>query len=98
MRIKIIMMFLLLSTIAKIPSYAKDNIIIGMRLEPPHLDPTVSSATAIDEIVYNNIFEGLFSITKSGAVAPLLATQWALSEDRKIYTITVHKNVFFHNG
>ncbi len=38
---------------------AKSSLIMGMVLEPPHLDPTAGAAAAIDEVVYANIFEGL---------------------------------------
>ena len=38
---------------------AKDSLIMGMALEPPHLDPTAGAAAAIDEVVYANLFEGL---------------------------------------
>jgi peptide/nickel transport system substrate-binding protein len=36
---------------------AKTDLVVGVVLEPPHLDPTAGAAAAIDEIVYANVFE-----------------------------------------
>ena len=77
---------------------AKDDITIGVRLEPPHLDPTAGAAAAIDEIVYANIFEGLTRIDQTGSVKPALAESWTISEDGKTYTFTLRKGVKFHDG
>ena len=35
----------------------RNRIVIGMQLEPPHLDPTAGAAAAIDEVTYANLFE-----------------------------------------
>ena len=79
-------------------SYANNKVVIGMRLEPPHMDPTAGSASAIDEIVYNNIFEGLLYINEEGVAKPLLAKSWKISADAKTYTFTLQNGVVFHNG
>jgi peptide/nickel transport system substrate-binding protein len=50
---------------------------MGMVLEPPQLDFTPGAATAIDEVVYANVFEGLTRIDRRGRVQPALAESWA---------------------
>ena len=35
----------------------RTDIVVGLILEPPHLDPTAGAAAAIDEVVYANVFE-----------------------------------------
>jgi len=77
---------------------AKSSLIMGMVLEPPHLDPTAGAAAAIDEVVYANIFEGLTRIDRWGVVRPALAKLWRVSEDKKTYTFYLRKGVRFHNG
>ncbi|MCT4656614.1 MAG: ABC transporter substrate-binding protein [Cohaesibacter sp.] len=77
---------------------ARSDITVGVRLEPPHLDPTAGAAAAIDEIVYANIFEGLTRIDETGAVKPALAESWTISPDGKTYTFTLRKDVKFHDG
>ena len=37
----------------------RTDLVVGMQLEPPNLDPTAGAAAAIDEVVYANVFEGL---------------------------------------
>jgi peptide/nickel transport system substrate-binding protein len=77
---------------------ARTDIVLGVRLEPPHLDPTAGAAAAIDEITYANIFEGLTRIDKEGAVQPWLAKSWSISEDGRTYTFKLQEGVTFHDG
>ncbi|MBA8900941.1 ABC transporter substrate-binding protein [Phyllobacterium sp. P30BS-XVII] len=86
----------LLSTTASFAS--KTDLVLGIVLEPPHLDPTAGAATAIGEVVYANVFEGLTRIDSKGAVLPALAESWTVSEDGKTYTFNLHKDVKFHDG
>jgi len=77
---------------------ARTDLVLGVVLEPPHLDPTAGAAAAIDEIVYANVFEGLTRIGRSGEVLPALAESWEISEDGKVYTFKLHTGVKFHDG
>jgi len=77
---------------------AGNSVTLGVRLEPPHLDPTAGAAGAIDWIVYANIFEGLTRIDGNGAVQPALASSWDISEDGKTYTFHLVKGAKFHDG
>jgi peptide/nickel transport system substrate-binding protein len=88
-----------ISLVMSSASYAaKTDLVLGIVLEPPHLDPTAGAAAAIDEIVYANIFEGLTRIGPKGDVLPALAESWTQSEDGKVYTFKLHKDVKFHDG
>nr|WP_321461166.1 ABC transporter substrate-binding protein [uncultured Cohaesibacter sp.] len=77
---------------------ARTDIVLGVRLEPPHLDPTAGAAAAIDEITYANIFEGLTRIDEHGAVKPALAESWSISADGLTYDFKLHEGVKFHDG
>ncbi|WP_011580652.1 MULTISPECIES: ABC transporter substrate-binding protein [Chelativorans] len=77
---------------------ARTDLVLGVVLEPPHLDPTAGAAAAIDEIVYANIFEGLTRIGPNGDVVPALAESWEISEDGKIYTFKLREGVKYHDG
>ncbi|MEP7454831.1 ABC transporter substrate-binding protein [Phyllobacterium sp. SB3] len=94
--------FLIGTAIALLPATtsfaAKTDLVLGIVLEPPHLDPTAGAAAAIDEIVYANIFEGLTRIGPKGDVLPALSESWILSDDGKVYTFKLHKDVKFHDG
>ena len=77
---------------------ARSDLVIGVVLEPPHLDPTAGAAAAIDEVVYANVFEGLTRIGPKGEVIPALAESWTISDDGKSYTFKLHTGVKFHDG
>lgn len=77
---------------------AKTDIIVGMQLEPPHLDPTSAAAGAIDEVLYANVFEGLTRFGPDGSVNPGLAESWEISEDGTVYTFKLREGVTFHDG
>ena len=73
-------------------------LIVGMALEPPHLDPTAGAAAAIDEVLYANVLEGLTRIGEDGSVRPALATAWQASDDGLSVTFTLRAGVTFHDG
>jgi peptide/nickel transport system substrate-binding protein len=77
---------------------ARTDLVLGMPLEPPHLDPTGGAAAAIDEVLYANVFEGLTRIGSRGEVLPALAESWTVSDDGKTYTFKLHTGVQFHDG
>ena len=54
------------------PAHAapRTDVVIGIQLEPPHLDPTAGAAAAIDEVVYANVFEGLTRFAPDGDDLP----------------------------
>ena len=76
----------------------RTDLTVGVRLEPPHLDPTAGAAAAIGEIVYANVFEGLTRVDRSGRVQPALAESWDISDDGKTYVFHLRTNATFHDG
>lgn len=77
---------------------AKDTLTLGMVLEPPHLDPTAGAASAIREVTYANIYEGLTRIDRNGQVQPALAESWSISPDGLTYTFKLIGGVKFQDG
>lgn len=77
---------------------AKTDIVVGLQLEPPHLDPTGAAAGAIDQVVYSNIFEGLTRFASDGSIVPGLAKSWDISEDGLVYVFHLNEGVTFHDG
>ncbi len=77
---------------------ARTDLVLGIVLEPPNLDPTSNAAAAIDEVVYANVFEGLTRIGSKGEVLPDLAESWTVSDDGKTYVFKLHTGVKFHDG
>ncbi|MCM2562558.1 ABC transporter substrate-binding protein [Lutimaribacter sp. EGI FJ00015] len=77
---------------------ARDEVIVGLQLEPPHLDPTSAAAGAIDSVLYANVFEGLTRFMSDGSITPGLAESWDISEDGLVYTFKLRSGVTFHDG
>jgi peptide/nickel transport system substrate-binding protein len=83
---------------ATVADAARKDFVLGVVLEPPHLDPTAGAAAAIDEIVYANVFEGLTRIGPDGSVQAGLAESWDVSDDGKVYIFKLRRGVKFHDG
>ena len=77
---------------------AESDLVVGLQLEPPHLDPTSAAAGAIDQVLYANVFEGLTRFGPDGAVQPGLAESWEISGDSTVYTFHLRPGVTFHDG
>ena len=73
------------------PAYAetRQDAVIGLQLEPPHLDPTSAAAGAIDQVLYANVYEGLTRFTENGNIIPHLAASWDISDDGRRYQFTL---------
>ena len=89
---------LLTAPIGTVQAPPRTDLNIGLRLEPPHLDPTAGAAAAIGEIGYANLFEGLTRIDRAGKIQPSLAERWDLSEDGKTYLFHLRTGALFHDG
>lgn len=74
------------------------DVVLGMVLEPPGLDPTLNAAAAIREVTYLNIYEGLTRIDANGAVQPNLADSWVIADDGLSYRFALRQGVSFHDG
>ena len=92
----VVTLFTVASTVAAQAQRA--NAIIGIQLEPPHLDPTSAAAGAIDQVLYTNVFEGLTRFGPDGSVQPGLAASWTISDDGLSYTFQLREGVTFHDG
>ena len=92
----VVTLFTVASTVAAQAQRA--DAIIGLQLEPPHLDPTSAAAGAIDQVLYANVFEGLTRFGPDGSVQPGLAASWTISDDGLSYTFQLREGVIFHDG
>jgi len=74
------------------------DVVVGMQLEPPILDPTAGAAAAIDEVVYANVFEGLTRFGPDGAILPGLAESWEVAPDGLSWVFHLREGVTFQDG
>jgi peptide/nickel transport system substrate-binding protein len=79
-------------------SAAKTTLVVGMNIEPAGLDPTVAAPVAVGQVTWQNVFEGLVALDRSGAIVPGFAESWTISPDGLVYTFKLRSGVAFHDG
>ena len=65
--------------------------------EPPNLDTHLNTAS-VASIIGRNIFETLLTFDAEGAVQPMLAESYVVSDDGKTIDFKLREGVHFHNG
>ena len=80
------------------PSGSPKSLTVGLTLEPTNLDIRKTAGVALDQVLIDNIYQGLVGL-KSGSVSeyvPVLAEQLpAVSDDGLTYTFTLRQGVAF---
>lgn len=71
---------------------------VGLVLEPDNLDIRHTSGAALEQILVDNIYEGLVSRTQDNKVEDRLASSHEISADGLTYTFTLHDGITFHDG
>lgn len=71
---------------------------VGLVLEPTNLDIRHTSGAALEQILIDNIYEGLVSRTEDNEIEGRLASDYEVSSDGLTYTFTLNDGIAFHNG
>lgn len=85
-------------SLAALPQGTRTGIVVALPDEPPSLDPTTNASAAIDQILQQNVYEGLVRVAPDGRIEPALASSFDVSPDGRTYTFSLRKGVVFHNG
>ena len=72
--------------------------VIRLVLEPGNLDIRETAGSALDQILVDNIYQGLVGRTPDQEIVPSLASDWTVSDDGLTYTFTLQEGVKFHDG
>ncbi len=64
---------------------------------PRFVNP-VLAVTRADQDMVSLVYDGLMKIDPSGNLVPELAESVTVSDDGRMYTITLKRDIFFHNG
>lgn len=71
---------------------------VRLVLEPSNLDIRETSGAALDQILIDNVYQGLVSRTPEQEIVPALASEYDVSDDGLTYTFTLREGVLFHDG
>ncbi|MGF3055762.1 ABC transporter substrate-binding protein [Microbacterium sp. YY-01] len=71
---------------------------VGLVAEPDNLDIRHTSGAALEQILIDNIYEGLVTRTPDNSIVPRLADDYEVSEDGLVYTFTLRDELSFHSG
>lgn len=70
----------------------------GMASQPRYINPILSQTSEADADLVELLYSGLFGYDGSGNLVKRLAMDYSLSEDSKVYTVTLKQGVLFHDG
>jgi peptide/nickel transport system substrate-binding protein len=65
---------------------------------PVSVNPLFANLNDVDKDISRLVYSGLMKIDSKGDLVPDLAEKYSLSEDKKVYTFTLKKNVVWHDG
>jgi peptide/nickel transport system substrate-binding protein len=74
------------------------EITVGLVLEPTNLDIRHTSGAALEQILIDNVYQGLVTRTEENEIVPALASDYEVSPDGLAYTFTLTPGVTFHGG
>lgn len=71
---------------------------VRLALEPTSLDIASTAGAALDQILLDNIYQGLLTRDENNKIQPSLATSYDASSDGLTYTFHLAQNATFHDG
>lgn len=74
------------------------TVAVRLVLEPSNLDIRETAGAALDQILIDNVYEGLVSRTPDQEIVDTLASSHEISADGLTYTFTLREGVTFHDG
>ncbi|WP_437582323.1 ABC transporter substrate-binding protein [Paramicrobacterium sp. CJ85] len=74
------------------------SVSVGLVLEPTDLDIRRTSGAALDQVLIDNVYEGLVSRTQEGEIVDTIASSHEISDDGLTYTFDINHDITFHNG
>ncbi|MFT4260589.1 ABC transporter substrate-binding protein [Microbacterium sp.] len=71
---------------------------VGLVLAPTNFDIRHTSGAALEQVLIDNIYEGLVTRTPENEIVTKLASDYDISDDGLTYTFTLNEGITFHNG
>ncbi|MGB4777280.1 ABC transporter substrate-binding protein [Microbacterium sp.] len=80
------------------PADPDASVAVRLVLEPGNLDIRETAGAALDQILIDNVYQGLVSRTPDQEIVDTLASSHSVSADGLTYTFTLREGVTFHDG
>lgn len=81
------------------PSGSDGELTIGMLLEPTNLNIRETAGVALDQLLVDNVYEGLVTfVPGTTEIRMLLAESYELNDDATRYEFKLRESVTFHSG
>jgi len=77
---------------------ANATLTVGLVLEPSSLDIRHTSGAALEQVLVDNVYEGLVSRTQDDRIIDRLAKSHEISADGLTYTFVLNDGIAFHSG
>ncbi|GAA0959564.1 ABC transporter substrate-binding protein [Frigoribacterium faeni] len=77
---------------------ADATVTVGLVLEPTDLDIRRTAGIALDQVLIDNVYQGLVGRTQDNEIVDVLAASHTVSSDGLTYTFTLADGVTFHDG
>ena len=74
------------------------TVTVGLVLEPTDLDIRRTAGIALDQVLIDNVYQGLVGRTQDNEIVDVLASSHEVSDDGLTYTFTLAEGVTFHDG
>ena len=71
---------------------------VGLVLEPKSLDIRTVSGAPLEQVLIDNVYQGLVTRTPEGDIDTVLASDYTISDDSLTYTFTLREGVTFQQG
>ena len=71
---------------------------VGLYLEPTDLNVRTTSGVALDQVLIDNVYQGLVGLDPSGRLHDVLATSHTVSSDGRTVDFTLRSGLRFSNG
>ena len=70
----------------------------GIAAQPRYINPILSQTSGADADLAQLVYSGLFGYDASGALIKRLVADYSVSEDGKLYTVTLRQGAKWHDG
>ncbi|KAA9111163.1 ABC transporter substrate-binding protein [Microbacterium rhizomatis] len=74
------------------------SVTIRLVAEPGNLDIRQTAGSSLDQILIDNVYQGLVARTPEQDIVPSLASDWKVSSDGLTYSFTLREGVTFQDG